>query len=117
MPARLNTVLAPSRIVNVQVKWLVDTKRWPNGMVTSRLNRTTPLYFWEIEFDGITLAQWNALKAHYDSAKGRHLPFEFQDTHTNTVYSVRYASDLTRPPAVANVRGLYKLRINLEEDA
>lgn len=115
--SHLNDVLAPSRITNMGTEFKTKKKQWPNGRTTARREWDQPLHQFEVEWDGITLAEFDALRDHFVARSGGYAVFTFTDTHTDTIYNVRYADDrLMRPPVKKNVRGLYKVKVKLEED-
>ena len=114
--AKLNDVLTPARIRRASVEHGVEMKVWPNGRTTARRNWASPLHRFEVEFDGISLAEWQALKAHYDSVSGQFDTFTFEDTHDGTEYVVRYDNKtLERRNATPNSGGVYKVRVKLVE--
>lgn len=116
-PAKINTVAPISRITDMTTNWNTNKKEYPNGRVTVQRNWTTPKMYWTVEFDALTSAEYTALRDHFNSCSGTFLTFYFDDTHTSTTYTVRYADDaLGRSPIHPNVRGRYNVKIKLEQN-
>ena len=116
-PAKINTIATISRIVDMQTAWNNTGKEFPNGRVTKQRNWTTPKHFWMVEFDALTLTDYNLLRTHFNDCSGSFLTFQFDDTHTGTTYTVRYADDsLGRTPINPNVRGRYNVKVKLEQN-
>lgn len=112
----INSIVAPSRITEATTEWKTVKRVWPNGRTTTKRMWATPRHLFRVEFDGISLAEFTALEAHFNEHSGSFEPFLFTDTHTDTSYFVHYDDDeLDRRMVRRNTRGLYKLVVNLEE--
>lgn len=112
----LNSVAEPSRIIDATKGWSTLKKRWPNGSTTAKRLWTDPLRSWNIEYDGLTLAEFDALEAFFDDQSGAFGVFEFLDPHTGLTYNVSFAEDIIRRQnCVPNMRGLYKLSLRIDE--
>ena len=113
--SHLNDVVTPSRVTSRTRHWHTVKKQWPNGRRSTKREWTAPLDDFTVEFDGITLAEYNLLIEHFDSVSGSFGQFTFTDTHDGTTYNVAYADDtLVRKAISPNVRGLYTIQIKLE---
>jgi hypothetical protein len=115
--ALINDTLEPSRVRSLDIEHKTTLRTWPNGRTTSKRNWATPLHHLEIEYEGITLTEYNLLKAFYNGEFGRHGVWTLRDNHDNTVYTVRFADDrLRRLNVRPNVKGLYVIRFRVIED-
>ncbi len=117
--ALINTTLQPNRIIKMGVEFKTTRIEWPNGRISRRREWTIERYRFTVEWDGITLAEWDSLKAFFIARSGAFGVFEFDDTNDDpsTQYSVTFEEDLfPRTPVRANVRGLYKLKMSFVED-
>ena len=113
----INSVVTPSRVTKSSSKWSTIKKTWPSGRTTAKRSWGSPQAFFELEWDGITLTEYNLLKAHFAANSGCYGVFTLTDTHDSVTYNVRYTSDeLSRDNVNPNVRGLYKIKIQFEED-
>ncbi|MDX5370108.1 MAG: DUF2460 domain-containing protein [Alphaproteobacteria bacterium] len=114
---RINDVVAPSRITKAEVEWKTEVKDWPNGRRSAKRLWSSPRHTFDVEWDGISLAEYTLLKAHFNANFGRYGVFELLDTHDSTVYSVSYEDDsLGRENVRPNTAGLYRLRVTLVEE-
>jgi hypothetical protein len=115
--AVLNSVLAPTRISRAASEWSTIKKEWPNGRVTTKRMWSAKKRSWEVEWDGISLTQFNSLETFFDTHKGGYAVFQFTDTHTGVTYDARFVDDeLKRTNARNTVRGLYRVTVKIEED-
>lgn len=113
----LNDIVPPTRITRADREYKTTYREWPNGRDTVKRHRIYPKHEWDVEWDGITLEEFEALCDHFDSVFGRFGVFQFIDTHNGLTYNVRYADDtLSRRNVHRNVRGLYYIRLRLRED-
>lgn len=115
--ALLNDTLEPSRITSLEKEYNTTIRTWPNGRTTAKRNWASPLNRLEVEFEGITLTEYNSLKTFFDTESGRHGVWTLRDNHDDTIYSVRFADDILRRRNVRpNVKGLYVIRFRVIED-
>lgn len=113
--AKLNDTLAPNRVLSHSVEFGNEGKEWPNGRQTVKRRWTTSLNAWEIEYDGITGAEYASLKAFFVARSGTFESFTFDDPHTLTTYTVRFVDQaLMRQNITPNVRA-YRVRVKLRE--
>ncbi len=113
--AKLNTVIPISRVLEAAPEFKTSIKSWPNGRTTARREWASSRRSWEIEYDGITLAQFQLLEAHFAANYGRYGTFAFDDPHTGQSFTVRYDQDeLNRKPVKPNTR-IYKVRVKLQQ--
>lgn len=76
------------QIVDVDFPSIVGPKFYDGGADTFGLPFATTV--WEIEYDGLEQSEVATLDAHYASANGIHLSFDFTDPETGITYSVKY---------------------------
>lgn len=115
--AHLNDVVTPSRVTRVEVEYDTKERIWPNGRRTSKRVWANPVHTFHVEWDGISLTAFNALRDHFKSNFGKWGVFTFTDPHDGVTYNVSYDDDvLDRRNVRRNVRGLYEVRIRLRED-
>lgn len=112
---KLNDVLEPSNTRRAATEWKTDKKTWPNGRTTARRMWSQPRHSFELEFDGINLTEYQALQGHFNEHSGGYATFPFTDPHSGLTYTVRYDDDELERRMVRNVRGLYRVRVKLEE--
>lgn len=112
---KLNDTKQPSRVIFFETEFSTLKKRFPNGRTTAKRSWSAPLRNWEVEYDGLTMAEFLSILAFFEARSGGYDVFQFDDPHTGTTYNVRFADDrLARVPIRPNIR-VYKCRFVLEE--
>lgn len=111
----INDIVPPSRITRLAAEFETSSKRYPNGRITRKRHRASPVIRLEVEWDGITLAQFELLRAFFYARAGGFGSFRVRDTHTETLHTVVFSDDaLSRENVKPNVRGLYKIKLKME---
>lgn len=115
--ALLNDTLEPNRVKSLEREFKTIKRVWPNGRTTAKRQWALPLHTLEIEYEGITLSEYDSLVTFFDSVSGGFGTFTVRDNHDATVYTVRFADDTLRRRNVRpNVKGLYFITFRVEED-
>lgn len=114
---KLNDVKEPSRTSRKTTEWKTIKKTWPSGRTTRKRQWANARHTFRVEWDALTLTELQALEMHFNEHSGGYAAFTFDDPHTATTYTVAYADDeFDREMQRRNSRGLYRLRLYLEED-
>ena len=112
----LNDIVQPARILKLDTEFQSVEKEWQNGRMSVKRKWRDPVHHLEVEFDGITLAEYNALRAHFVAMSGKYGVFQIRDTHEDVTYTVRFDDDkLSRIPSKSNVRGFYTFKVKFRE--
>lgn len=114
---KINDIKEPSRTRDATTEFKTIKKTWPSGRTTAKRQWSDPLLSWRVEWDALTLTEYQAILTHFKEHSGGYATFLFDDPHTATTHTVRYEDDdLDRRMQRRNTRGLYKLTVNLQED-
>lgn len=114
--ALLNDVVTPSRVTAFNKNYKTTLREWPNGRTSAKRNWATALHDITVFYDGISLTEYQALLAHFDSNNGMFGVFTVTDTHTSTTYNVRFADDSFARTAISpNTIGRYNITLRLRE--
>lgn len=112
--AHLNDTLAPTHITEAAVEFDTDRKRYKNGRLSVKRNRFTPVRRLTLEWDGISLSEYQALEGFFIARSGGYESFTVTDTHTGSTYTVKFEDDeIKRRPVRRNLRGLYRVRLEV----
>lgn len=106
----------PSHVTSVDVTQKTTSKKWPNGRITARREWAEPKYEFELEYNGISFAQYQLIEQHFLSMGGKFTEFDFTDERTSpsTLYLVRYnQDDLTRKPVKKDVGFMLTIKVKI----